>query len=572
VVRTLNHGKLLATLSAGDVVAQELKYHPRCLVDLYNAERAHLNVIKHEEEGNKLGNQAYPVVLSELVIYIMDSKVVASTDTAPPIFRLVDLATLYKRRLEQIGVDSPDVNSTRFKEQLLTRIPDLEAHKKGRDVLLACKEDISSVLSDASKYSEAIHLAKAANIIRKEMLDHKTKFSTEFSEEFGAEAIPPSLLQFVCSIEHGVDIRSHLKHGVVKSDLAIAQLLQYNCYSKYQERSKIHRHSNDRETPFAVYVGMKVFVKTRKRELIDKLHENGISISYDRVLEIAGQLGETVVNQYVEDDVVCPPILRKGLFTTSAVDNIDHNPTATTATTSFHGTSISIFQHPSADKGGEERSLPKITESRVKKVPELPESYTNIPPAFFRKKNPDPSIIKDVSLPDPSDFHSELKLEYEWLEKVHDTTEIDDSTNVSWSAHHASLQHTKDVKTSISSLLPLFRDQAHSVATIRHAMDKVREAVALLNPGQTPVLTADQPLYTLAKQIQWYWPDKYGEDKFVIMFGGLHIEMTALKSIGSMLKNSGWTGALVEAEVASSGTADSFYRLQMSQGPAKHTR
>ena len=44
----------------------------------------------------------------------------------------------------------------------------------------------------------------------------------------------------------------------------------------------------------------------------------------------------------------------------------------------------------------------------------------------------------------------------------------------------------------------------------------------------------------------------------MIMFGGLHIEMTAMKSIGSILEDSGWTSALVEAGVASSGTADSF--------------
>ena len=76
------------------------------------------------------------------------------------------------------------------------------------------------------------------------------------------------------------------------------------------------------------------------------------------VLEISGQLGETVVKQYVEDNVVCPPILRKGLFTTSALDNIDHNPTVTTSSTSFHGKSISLFQHPSSDNEGGARILP----------------------------------------------------------------------------------------------------------------------------------------------------------------------------------------------------------------------
>jgi len=54
-------------------------------------------------------------------------------------------------------------------------------------------------------------------------------------------------------------------------------------------------------------------------------------VSSDRGLEISAQLGEAVVTQYVQDGVVCPQSLKKGLFTTSAIDSIDHNPTATTA-------------------------------------------------------------------------------------------------------------------------------------------------------------------------------------------------------------------------------------------------
>ena len=42
------------------------------------------------------------------------------------------------------------------------------------------------------------------------------------------------------------------------------------------------------------------------------------------------------------------------------------------------------------------------------------------------------------------------------------------------------------------------------------------------------------------------------------MFGGLHIEMAAFKTIGSLLDSSGWTGALVQANVATPGTAKSF--------------
>ena len=88
-----------------------------------------------------------------------------------------------------------------------------------------------------------------------------------------------------------------------------------------------------------------------------------------------------------------------------------------------------------------------------------------------------------------------------------------------------------------------------------------RTAKEQVNPGQTPVVTLDQPLFALAKQIQWKWPEKYGEDKMVLMFGGLHIEIAVLKTLGDWLRGSGWVRALVQAEIAKSGTADSFLRV-----------
>lgn len=63
-------------------------------------------------------------------------------------------------------------------------------------------------------------------------------------------------------------------------------------------------------------------------------------------------------------------------------------------------------------------------------------------------------------------------------------------------------------------MLPLFHEHAQSVAMIRHAMDIVRASVATLNGLQTPVIGFDQPLFTLAKIIQWNWPDSHGETKF----------------------------------------------------------
>ena len=45
------------------------------------------------------------------------------------------------------------------------------------------------------------------------------------------------------------------------------------------------------------------------------------------------------------------------------------------------------------------------------------------------------------------------------------------------------------------------------------------------------------------------------------MFGGLHIEKAALSTVGDWLKGSGWTSALVQADVTTPGTADSFLKV-----------
>ena len=80
---------------------------------------------------------------------------------------------------------------------------------------------------------------------------------------------------------------------------------------------------------------------------------------------------------------------------------------------------------------------------------------------------------------------------------------MDNDVNIIWSAHHAEEKRDLEVEVSLNTLLPLLRNEANSVATVRHYMNKAKEAKAYLNRGQAPVITADQPIYALAKQVQW---------------------------------------------------------------------
>ncbi len=74
-----------------------------------------------------------------------------------------------------------------------------------------------------------------------------------------------------------------------------------------------------------------------------KLCHLGIAVSYKRVMEISTTVGNKVLSQYAAEGTVYPPSLKKNLFTTAAVDNIDHNPRSTTAEGSFHGMGISML-------------------------------------------------------------------------------------------------------------------------------------------------------------------------------------------------------------------------------------
>eukprot|EP00794_Sanderia_malayensis_P012494 gene12494-13777_t len=182
--------------------------------------------------------------------------------------------------------------------------------------------------------------------------------------------------------------------------------------------------------------------------------------------------------------------------------------------------------------------------------------------------------MKNKSLPIPEsvqincvssekrNFEEAYNLEFQWLEHVMNSLHTTDpeQADISWAPYHATKQPDSTITASITSLLPLFREEAHSVAMICHGMNVIKQAVNLLNLNQVPVIAMDQPLFALAKFIQWTWPDIYGESKFLIMFGGLHIKKASLNLLGDWLAGSGWTDALVQAKITSSGKADAILK------------
>ena len=559
----LQDTELLGRLSAGDMVAIEAKYHARCLLGLYHRVRkANLEGLEDNGQGHAASTSG--VVFAELVLYIEESR---QHHESAPVFKLAELSQLYKSRMEQLGVEVDSrVHSTRLKERLLAEIPDMRAYTKGRDVLMAFKDDIGTALAKACEQDnneDAMHLARAAQIVRRHIFGETKQFNG-FPEKCQEDSVPQLLLTLVNMILEGPSIKDQMQEATSPAALTIAQLLKFNSvkHKRAPDTAAFVRHSTAQETPVPLYVGLMLHAHTRKKELVDKMAHLGLSVSYDRVFQISTQMGNHVCQQFHREQVVCPPQLRSHVFTTAAVDNIDHNPSSTTARDSFHGTAISLIQHPSFVGEGTDRSLLSVPEGGYSRtIDHLPAYYTEVPPVA--------SNIKDSKVPETKiqsltrdGISQHTKEEYQWLDNASKVIENKrtDSLDTSWAAFHASRQTLEIRPTCSTVLLPLFQESAHTVAMIKHSLDVISKSVEHLNPGQGPVVTFDQPLYALAKQIQFKWPEKYGEDKLVVMFGGLHIEMAALKMLGHWLSGSGWVEALVQADITSPGTADSFLK------------
>ena len=86
-------------------------------------------------------------------------------------------------------------------------------------------------------------------------------------------------------------------------------------------------------------------------------------------------------------------------------------------------------------------------------------------------------------------------------------------------------------------------------------------AVQRLNPDHVPVITYDQPLFAIAKSIKWQWLETYGQQKFIIMLGSLHIQRAAWKTLGNWLENIDWVDILLLANVFTARIADLLIKV-----------
>ena len=403
-----------------DLVAQNAKYHRNCLTELYNRERRAQETTTSESSQEA---EMRALALAELVSYIEESK----DPELSPVFRLADLMKMYTNRLEQMGVILTNrPNSTRLKEKILQMVPGLRAHSEGKSILIMFEEDIGQGIKracDQNLESDAIVLAKAAEIVRRDMFDMKYNFSGTFQEKCQEDSVPEKLKALVDMILEGPNIKNQTENDDKSAGLTISQLIMFNSVKhkrREESKSKSIRHQRNRETPFPIYMSLLIHSQTRSRELIEKFNSYGICIGYKRLLTISTELANRVCNFYHNENVVCPPHLKSGLFTTGAVDNIDHNTSSRSAKDTFHGTAISLTQHPTIAEPGNNRGLTAIYDNNTSttKIRHLPEAYTEITPAGLVSSEYTVPKTHHAISPGRDVINNVLDEEDSWLEQM----------------------------------------------------------------------------------------------------------------------------------------------------------
>jgi hypothetical protein len=378
IATDLQDTELLSKISTGDLIAIEAKYHLKCLVALRNRYRT---FVRRASQGHPNGEHGEEKMKESIALVELINHIEKSVDSGILLFRLSELHNLYISRLLDLEVRKV-INKTRLKECLLDHFHEAQEQYEGKHIIIVFKEGMANILRDALKerdYSEdAITLAKAANIIRNDMFNHSGfKFNGSFSPNCQEDSLPTSLKSLVAMILKGPDLKDQDRH-TSQPCLTIAQTILYNMKKRPSNLEVRARHRLSREPPLPIYLGLNIHAVSRNKKLIQMLYQMGISISYDRIMELEDWLATSVCERFEEDGVVSPANLRKGLFTVGALDNLDHNPSSTTAKTSFHGTGISLFQFPTKNNHGEVRPSVTVPPSGNRKLI-LPEMYTSVP-------------------------------------------------------------------------------------------------------------------------------------------------------------------------------------------------
>ena len=282
---------LLDRISALDIVPYN---HLPCRTAYKNRYR---RVIQDREEC--AANDVEHVEAFAEVIEFIEHNVVEDILT----FKISELHSIYESRVKQT------INKTRLKDKIIDHYKnDCEERYDGRFPILVFKKELTALLKShmqSTVYTcEALAAKEISKCIRSEISSSQNKaFTGRFEDDCQEDSIPPTLKVLVSMLLDGSSL-DQLPHDHSQACLTICQLIMFNTKYSVQGNS-LTRHSKSTETPLTVYIGLYLHSLTQSKKIVNQLSELGISITYNRVLELQNALPEAVCKQFKVDVINC---------------------------------------------------------------------------------------------------------------------------------------------------------------------------------------------------------------------------------------------------------------------------
>ena len=104
-------------------------------------------------------------------------------------------------------------------------------------------------------------------------------------------------------------------------------------------------------------------------------------------------------------------------------------------------------------------------------------------------------------------FDKEQEHEQKWMTAVNSLLQVESEKEtgpIMWSSYHASRADVLGVTEKCNrGPFTTFVAKQCQPGMIRHGMELVKTVTEHLNPQQIPVMVVDQPLFDIAKKVQW---------------------------------------------------------------------
>ena len=262
----------------------------------------------------------------------------------------------YNEILSGNNVKSPVCDHKKLKQILQNGISDVEFRaqsssevdcvilKQTKESTLKYKED-----PDVDINNEMKILYNAASILRKAIGNaEKWKFSGSFSD-VSEEHVPQQLYSFFRLVLQGPKtcLSSDKKSSEVSRN---AMTLSETTVTMFlNERQVKNKKSvilkSTREMPQQLAVGIALRQAIRSKKIINMLHGFGVSVEYNRLLRLEGQIASTVLKRILlNDNIFLPPDIILGRRIFFAVDNVDFAEDTPDGKRTTHATVMAIYQ------------------------------------------------------------------------------------------------------------------------------------------------------------------------------------------------------------------------------------